>query len=108
MRDRRESEPSRCVRRQLAAEGNLMSHRLRWVAAALAATIVFAAGLTTALPNAQATSPAPAVGAQFQRTWPAYRDAQRTAMLDKLQAAGVMWVRIHVGWPSFGQVVRGS
>ena len=85
-----------------------MSHRLRWVAAALAATIVFAAGLTTALPNAQATSPAPAVGAQFHATWSAYTDAQRTAMLDKLQAAGVKWVRIDVGWASFQEAGPGT
>src|SRR2546423_9427331 len=108
MRDRRESESSRCVRRQLAAEGNLMSHRLRWVAAALAATIVFAAGLTTALPNAHATSSAPAVGVQFHATWSAYTDAQRTAVLDRMQAAGVKWVRVDVGWASLQGAGAGS
>jgi cell division septation protein DedD len=77
-----------------------MSHRLRWAAAGLAAVIVFVTGLTTALPSAKATSSGPAVGVQFHATWSSYTDAQRTAVLDKLQAAGVKWVRVDAGWAS--------
>ena len=43
----------------------------------------------------------PAVGSVFHCTWSDYDDAQRAAVLDKLKAAGLTWVRIDLGWSSF-------
>ena len=41
-----------------------------------------------------------AAGVHFHCTWATYTDSQRMAMLDKLEAAGVEWVRIDIGWSS--------
>jgi hypothetical protein len=38
------------------------------------------------------------VGAQFHCAWSFYTNADRTAVLDKLKAAGVSWVRIDMAW----------
>ena len=40
----------------------------------------------------------PAFGTQFHATWTDYTDRQRTVVLDRLERAGVEWVRIDVGW----------
>ena len=42
----------------------------------------------------------PCVGVQFHAMWTDYTDAQRAAVLDKLDAAGTEWVRIDFGWSS--------
>lgn len=39
-----------------------------------------------------------AFGTQFHCMWSSYTDAERTALLDKMAAAKVGWVRIDVGW----------
>ncbi len=43
----------------------------------------------------------PAFGSQFHATWSNYTAQDRAAILDKLAAAGVEWVRIDVGWASY-------
>jgi arabinogalactan endo-1,4-beta-galactosidase len=50
--------------------------------------------------SAGSASSRPAVGVQFHAMWSDYTDAQRTRVLDMLQAAGVKWVRIDYGWAS--------
>jgi polysaccharide biosynthesis protein PslG len=45
-------------------------------------------------------SPRPGIGTQFHCTWDHYSNAERDAVLDKLKAAGVEWVRIDIGWAS--------
>lgn len=42
----------------------------------------------------------PEVGVQFHALWSDYSDRQRRRALDKLEAAGVGWVRIDLGWES--------
>ncbi len=42
----------------------------------------------------------PGVGTQFHCTWDHYTNAERDAVLDKLKAVGVTWVRIDIGWIS--------
>jgi hypothetical protein len=50
----------------------------------------------------------PTMGVQFHGTWSSYTAAQRAAVLDRFQAAGVRWVRIDLGWPSFQETGRGA
>jgi polysaccharide biosynthesis protein PslG len=45
-------------------------------------------------------TPLPEVGVQFHAGWTTYTDEDRIAVLDRLAAAGVDWVRIDVGWCS--------
>jgi hypothetical protein len=52
--------------------------------------------------------PLPSVGTQFHCTWSFYTDADRRAVLDKLAAAGVRWVRIDVGWSSIEVSSKGE
>jgi hypothetical protein len=56
------------------------------------------------------TAPAgrPAFGTQFHCLWDHYSNAERIAVLDKLQAAGVQWVRIDVGWYGIEDRGKGS
>jgi hypothetical protein len=42
--------------------------------------------------------PLPALGAQWHATWGSETDASRTTELTTMQAHGVQWVRIDVGW----------
>ena len=42
-----------------------------------------------------------AVGVQLHGMWNDYSDAQRLAVLDKIAAAHLRWVRIDMGWSSF-------
>ncbi|HMJ00640.1 MAG TPA: cellulase family glycosylhydrolase [Gaiellaceae bacterium] len=51
-------------------------------------------------------STTPDTGVAFHCGWSDYTDAQRATVLDKLQAAGVKWVRIDVGWSSLQEVGR--
>ena len=48
------------------------------------------------------------MGVQFHAMWSDYTDAQRLAVLDKMAAAGVKWVRIDLGWASFQESGPGS
>jgi hypothetical protein len=50
---------------------------------------------------ASAWSGGPAVGVQLHGMWNDYSDAQRLAVLDKIAAAHLQWVRIDMGWSSF-------
>jgi hypothetical protein len=43
----------------------------------------------------------PAVGVQLHGMWNDYSDAQRLAVLDKIAAGHMRWVRIDMGWSSF-------
>jgi hypothetical protein len=49
----------------------------------------------------------PAFGVQFHATWSDYTDAQRVALLDKLAAANIRWVRIDIGWRAWEETGRG-
>ncbi|HEV7887314.1 MAG TPA: glycosyl hydrolase [Acidimicrobiales bacterium] len=57
---------------------------------------------------AGAATPLPAFGAQFHATWGDYTDAQRAAVLDKLAAAHVQWVRVDVGWRALEETGKGQ
>ncbi len=50
----------------------------------------------------------PDVGVQFHATWSDYSDSQRAAVLDKMAAAGVKWVRIDVGWRALEEAGPGA
>jgi len=86
----------------------------RTVAGTVAAALV-AGLLVLAAPSALAatassltvsTSIGPQVGSQFHALWSDYTNAQRVAVLDRLAAAGVKWVRIDMGWSSVQEVSR--
>lgn len=49
----------------------------------------------------------PAFGVQFHATWSDYSDEDRLAVLDRLAAAGVEWVRIDIGWSPFEESCDG-
>jgi polysaccharide biosynthesis protein PslG len=74
----------------------------------LAATVL-AAGLVPAGAGDAAAQPAniPTFGVQFHALWSDYTDEQRIALLDKLDSAGIRWVRIDVSWPTL-QPSRGT
>jgi polysaccharide biosynthesis protein PslG len=50
----------------------------------------------------------PAIGAQFHCTWSFYSNSARTAVLDKLAAAGVRWARIDVSWAGMEDQGKGA
>ena len=74
------------------------------VVVALVSTLGQLAGPVT---PAQAATAAPAFGVQFHATWSDYTDAQRAAVLDKMAAAGVRWVRVDLGWRTFEEYSKG-
>jgi polysaccharide biosynthesis protein PslG len=57
---------------------------------------------------ASAPAHALALGTQFQCNWTFYTDAARVAVLDKLRAAGVEWVRIDTGWSGIEAARKGD
>jgi hypothetical protein len=71
---------------------------------------------TTSLAADPISSPAPlqaatagggsAVGVQLHGMWSDYSDGQRLAVLDKIAAAHLRWVRIDMGWSSFEKNCR--
>jgi polysaccharide biosynthesis protein PslG len=61
-----------------------------------------------AAPPAAAATPIPAIGAHFHAMWTDYSNAQRIAVLDKLAAAKVGWVRIDMGWAAFEENGKGT
>lgn len=74
----------------------------------VAMTTVLFMGATPAT-QAQTTTatPRPAAGVNFHATWSDYNNTQRLAVLDKLAAAGVEWVRVDIGWSSFEYNCKG-
>ena len=60
-------------------------------------------------PGAPGAPPAggAAFGTQFHCTWAVWSNAHRIATLDKLQAAGVRWVRIDVAWDGMESTHKG-
>ena len=73
------------------------------VAVALLATLFPPAAHAAAAPTSK-----PYFGVQFHATWDDYTDAQRIEVLDKLQAAGVHWVRVDMGWASLQESSKDS
>ncbi|MDQ1466033.1 MAG: polysaccharide biosynthesis protein PslG [Actinomycetota bacterium] len=67
----------------------------------------------TTVPPPPTTLPPPpppsglGVGVQFHCWWSSWTDAERIAVLDKMKAAGMTWVRIDMGWSSVEQT-KGS
>jgi hypothetical protein len=59
---------------------------------------------TTALP----TAPGPAGGVQFHCLWGFYSDADREAVLDKIAAAQLTWVRIDAAWNGIEATAKGD
>ena len=59
-------------------------------------------------PPAPPPASRPDLGTMFHCTWLDYSDAQRAAIFDSLQAAGVQWVRIDIGWSSLQESARGQ
>lgn len=64
----------------------------------LSAVQIIGAQHAAAAPKQSAGSSSVAFGVQYHGMWSSYSDAQRTEMLQKLQAAGVQWVRLDLGW----------
>jgi polysaccharide biosynthesis protein PslG len=73
-----------------------MRRLLILLSAALVAT-----GLDGAGSGAASRPPLPRIGVNFHGTWSTYPRAQQVAVMDKLKAAGVRWVRIDMGWRAF-------
>jgi polysaccharide biosynthesis protein PslG len=69
-----------------------------------------AAGFVSAVPGPATAQPSgiPTFGVQFHAGWSTYTNMQRIEVLDKLQAAGVTWVRIDMGWASIQEDGRGQ
>jgi beta-xylosidase/ribosomal protein L24E len=72
----------------------------------VAVSTLVASAVTTASPASAATV-LPGVGVQFHATWADYTDAQRAAVLDKMAAAKVQWVRVDMGWSAMEERGRG-
>ena len=60
------------------------------------------------LPPPPPVGAGPAIGAQFHCNWAVYTNADRIAVLDKLQAAGVRWVRIDTAWNGIEGAYKGE
>jgi hypothetical protein len=73
-----------------------------------AATTTAPSGTTTTNPGATAPATRPAVGAQFHCAWSFYTNPDRVAVLDKLKAAGITWVRIDMAWSSIEDTAKGA
>lgn len=50
----------------------------------------------------------PEIGVNFHATWSDYNDTQRAAVLDKLAAANVKWIRVDIGWASLEEAGSGQ
>jgi hypothetical protein len=73
-----------------------------------AATPTTALTLRAPLRTNAAASRGPAFGTQFHCNWGFYTNASRRAVLNKLAAAGVKWVRIDVSWAAIEGTRKGS
>ena len=78
------------------------------VVVALASLSVGVGSGSTVADGARATAATPEVGSQFHAMWTDYTKAKRREVLDKLDRAGVEWVRIDFGWSSFQERNRTS
>lgn len=58
-------------------------------------------------PGPSVPSGGAAFGTQFHCTWSVWSNAARIGTLDKLQAAGVKWVRIDVAWDGMEEAHKG-
>ncbi|MEN3273096.1 MAG: polysaccharide biosynthesis protein PslG [Actinomycetota bacterium] len=74
--------------------------RVRRAVTVIIVTILTLSGLSGLTATTASAATAPAFGVQFHATWSDYTDAQRIALLDKLAAANIRWVRIDIGWAS--------
>jgi hypothetical protein len=65
---------------------------------------------TLAGPRGETTrsSGGPEFGAQFHCVWSFYDNPDRVAVLDRLAAAGIDWVRIDVGWDGIESPTKGA
>jgi len=95
----------------MTISGGRTARRAKQVLVHAVATVILATSLVGvvafAAEPAAAASP-PAVGVQFHALWSDWTDAQRTAMLDKLAAAGIGWVRVDVGWRALEEGGKGN
>src|SRR5437016_5387849 len=72
----------------------------RAAAISLLTAAVAAAGAKPS-PTARAAAPTPpalTIGVASRCTFPTATDAQKTAILDRLESAGVRWLRMDVDW----------
>jgi polysaccharide biosynthesis protein PslG len=84
------------------------------LATLVATTIALTLQFANATPS-QAVTPAalpagavvPSFGVNFHAMWTNYTDAQRIAVLDKLAAAHVKWVRVDIGWSALEESCQG-
>lgn len=83
----------------------LLPHKkISWLSALFVVVIV--AGIGTKLLFFSRASAPPQIGSQFHCTWTSYNNTQRAAVLDKLAAAKIGWVRIDFGWSAFQEQSR--
>src|SRR5688500_2161874 len=69
--------------------------------AGIVVNLVVLTGFVAIADHSAGATAIPAVGVQFHATWGDYNDTQRIALLDKLAAANIRWVRIDLGWRAF-------
>jgi hypothetical protein len=77
-------------------------------AAAAVAVAMMVGGWVLPGQPAGAANPIPSFGVQFHATWGDYTDTQRAAVLDKMAAAGIKWVRVDVGWRALEETGKGQ
>jgi hypothetical protein len=94
------ADPTRASSGQASATGR--AARWRRPAKTTPTTTVAADPISPPAPlQTAAPGGGPAVGVQLHGMWSDYSDAQRLAVLDKIAAAHLRWVRIDMGWSSF-------
>lgn len=80
--------------------------------AVTASNVAGSSTVTSAATTVAAAAPAafsgPAIGTQFHCNWNFYTDPDRLAVLDKLKAAGVTWVRIDTSWAGIEASAKGD
>jgi polysaccharide biosynthesis protein PslG len=86
---------------------------MRRILQVIAASVLIGAGLFAIVGLARdddqgAEKSARALGTQFHCNWTFYTDADRVAVLDKLKAAGVQWVRIDTAWSGIEATHKGD
>src|SRR5688500_18495506 len=74
--------------------------RRRACAVLLGALVPLAVGCSGPPPQAAPPAAGPVVGVQYHGLWSDWTDADREAVLDRMAAAGVGWLRVDVGWES--------
>ena len=71
-------------------------------------TFTTAATAPTPLPPSAPRAAGPGIGTQFHCLWSDYTNAERAAVLDKMKAAGVSWVRIDAAWAGIEDTIKGA